>query len=301
MTTCPNCGGNIDRSNTFCSSCGFNLKEYWEKQEKEEEGKPKKESTKKPTAEGRKPSGLIIIAILILVGIVGFVIAGTTYEVPYEVEKEYQAEEPYQTTETYYEREPYQTTEEVRVPYQATKKTSWDVSWKTITGERMWGSEVGKSTFPATFYYDWGDDTIYRSYSDYIGFVATAEINVPRDGPVYFRIGSDDGSKLYVDGNLVIDNWGDHGYRTKDVTRYLTEGKYDLKLYYYDIGLDAAVSFSTDNDVTSWEETKYRTEEKTVTKYRKVKKTREVTKYRTITKTKTEIKYRPLFEEWGLM
>jgi len=43
-------------------------------------------------------------------------------------------------------------------------------------------------------------------------------INMQRDGPVHFVIGSDDGSQLYVDGELWIDNWGSHSYREMGVT-----------------------------------------------------------------------------------
>lgn len=80
---------------------------------------------------------------------------------------------------------------------------------KTFTPEGKWGASVGSSTFPSTFDYNWGSGKVYGEYADYIGFTATATINVPRSGPVTFTIGSDDGSMLYLDGEKIINLWGE--------------------------------------------------------------------------------------------
>lgn len=143
------------------------------------------------------------------------------------------------------------------VPVTVTKNTEWDVIWKTFTPEGEWGAEVGRSTFPSTFIYNWGTGKVYDVYGDYIGFSATAIINVPRSGPVSFTIGSDDGSSLYIDGQEVIDLWWDHGYITKTVVIELSEGKHFLGLLYYERTGGAKVSFSADSDVLTWEETEY--------------------------------------------
>jgi len=143
------------------------------------------------------------------------------------------------------------------VPVSVTKNTEWDVIWKTFTPEGEWGGEVGRSTFPSTFTYDWGTGKVYDVYGDYIGFSATAIIYVPRTGPVSFTIGSDDGSLLYIDGQKVIDLWWDHGYITKTVVVDLSEGKHYLGLLYYERIGGAKVSFTADSDVLTWEETEY--------------------------------------------
>ncbi|MEM2240561.1 MAG: PA14 domain-containing protein [Candidatus Bathyarchaeia archaeon] len=147
------------------------------------------------------------------------------------------------------------------VPVQVTKETVWNVTWKIFTPEIFtrvdeWVT-VGYSTFPATFSYDWGSSKIYDDYGDYIGFIATATINVPRSGPVSFIIGSDDGSRLYLNGRLIIDLWWDHGYITKTVVVNLDPGKYTLTLYYYEHTVAAKVTFTADRDVLTWQETEY--------------------------------------------
>lgn len=45
----------------------------------------------------------------------------------------------------------------------------------------------------------------------WFGIVFKAELAVPADGQYVFRTKSDDGSKVYVDGVLIVDNDGDHG------------------------------------------------------------------------------------------
>jgi len=92
--------------------------------------------------------------------------------------------------------------------YVETKRTTWQVECRTITGDLKWGASVGYSTFPATFTYNWDMGKVYGDYSDYIGFTVTATIYVPRSGPVSFTLGSDDGARLYLDGTLIIDLWG---------------------------------------------------------------------------------------------
>lgn len=55
----------------------------------------------------------------------------------------------------------------------------------------------------------------------------------PRSGHYKFFTESDDGSFLYINDKLVVDNGGDHGIRTKEGTMYLTEGYYDIKVKYF--------------------------------------------------------------------
>lgn len=51
----------------------------------------------------------------------------------------------------------------------------------------------------------------------------------------YYRIGttSDDGSAVYVDGSLVLSNWGVHGPRTVEVPIALSSGTHRLDVIYY--------------------------------------------------------------------
>lgn len=128
----------------------------------------------------------------------------------------------------------------------------WDVSWRTLTGDLQWGAEVGTSKFCSTFDYNWGTGVIFLGYDDYIGFRATMQVKIQRDGPVAFTIGSDDGSELYIDDVKKIDNWGSHAYRTRSITLYLSQGIHSLTLRYYDISSYARISFNCDSDILMW-------------------------------------------------
>lgn len=51
-----------------------------------------------------------------------------------------------------------------------------------------------------------------------------------------FTVGSDDGSRLYIDGVLVINHWSDHGYSTMSASRALTAGDHTVVVEFYERG-----------------------------------------------------------------
>jgi hypothetical protein len=63
----------------------------------------------------------------------------------------------------------------------------------------------------------------------YTGFV---QINAP--GDYEFTIGSDDGSKLYIADEMLIDNDGLHSYLEKSATKTLSTGYHRLQLEYFE-------------------------------------------------------------------
>jgi hypothetical protein len=64
-------------------------------------------------------------------------------------------------------------------------------------------------------------------------------------GTYRFMLNSDDGSRLYLDGKLVIDHWGNHAAWEKSFETMLEAGKeITVKIEYYESGGDASVSFS---------------------------------------------------------
>ena len=130
----------------------------------------------------------------------------------------------------------------------------WDVTWRTLTGDLKWGAEVGTSNFCSSFDHNWGDGTIFMGYDDYIGFQATMQVKMQRDGPVTFTVGSDDGVRLYIDGVKKIDDYGQHAYRTKSITINLSQGAHTLTLWYYEVIGGARVSFECDSDILMWYE-----------------------------------------------
>jgi len=70
----------------------------------------------------------------------------------------------------------------------------------------------------------------------YANFVAKiwATISVPADGNYGFGTFSDDGSALYVDGNLVVNNGGEHAPYAAFSTTFLTAGTHSLLVEYYE-------------------------------------------------------------------
>ena len=74
------------------------------------------------------------------------------------------------------------------------------------------------------------------SLSNDFGLVFTNTINVPTEGFYEFQTNSDDGSKLYVDGAVVVDNDGLHGPRTVANSVYLTVGDHSLRVEFFERG-----------------------------------------------------------------
>lgn len=130
----------------------------------------------------------------------------------------------------------------------------WEVHWYTLTLSLQFDEEVGVSAFSPVFDYDWGTREIFPGYSRTIGFEAFMTVKVQRDGPVTFKMGSDDGSKLYVDGMENMEDWESHLYQTKSITINLSQGIHTLKLHYYNVGSYARASFSCDHDILMWYE-----------------------------------------------
>lgn len=59
-----------------------------------------------------------------------------------------------------------------------------------------------------------------------------------------FDVGSDDGVRLYIDDELIINDWNDHAYLTNSFTKNLVAGQlYKIKLEYYENGGGAIVKF----------------------------------------------------------
>ncbi|HNR32945.1 MAG TPA: PA14 domain-containing protein, partial [Candidatus Hydrogenedentes bacterium] len=60
-------------------------------------------------------------------------------------------------------------------------------------------------------------------------------LTIPTEGDWTFYTLSDDGARLYVDGQRIIEFWQDHGATVEQSgTRFLTAGKHDIVLDYYE-------------------------------------------------------------------
>lgn len=70
----------------------------------------------------------------------------------------------------------------------------------------------------------------------HVAAVLEGYINIERMGRYTFYLASDDGSKLYINGNEIIDNDGDHGVLTKSGSMILPEGMHHVKVEWFNGG-----------------------------------------------------------------
>lgn len=99
----------------------------------------------------------------------------------------------------------------------------------------------------------WGDGSPHRSLpAD--GFSARFdscwEIGEPTE--VRFRLESDDGARLYVDGEEVVDNWGVHGERSREGGTRLQPGRHHLRVEYFDEAVNASVRLHAATPDRAW-------------------------------------------------
>ncbi len=69
---------------------------------------------------------------------------------------------------------------------------------------------------------------------DHFGLVFTGFIDIPADGVYTFYTTSDDGSRLYLNGDLLVDNDGIHGMALEKGQTALAKGKHTLKIVYFE-------------------------------------------------------------------
>lgn len=77
---------------------------------------------------------------------------------------------------------------------------------------------------------------------------------LPLDGPttMHFRLESDDGSRLVVDGRVVVDNWGVHGERAREGSINLRAGVRHLRVEYFDGSVNAMVTLYARQPDSQW-------------------------------------------------
>jgi len=64
----------------------------------------------------------------------------------------------------------------------------------------------------------------------------------PRTGRYTLGLSSDDGSRLYLDGKLLVDNWGDHAEQLKTATIDLVAGQsYPIRVEFYQGGGESSI------------------------------------------------------------
>ncbi|MGL4491948.1 MAG: PA14 domain-containing protein, partial [Tannerellaceae bacterium] len=68
----------------------------------------------------------------------------------------------------------------------------------------------------------------------FLGLEFNGYIEVPEDGIYSFALLSDDGSRLYVNDYLVVDNDGPHGPKEVIGQYAMKKGLHPIKIYYFD-------------------------------------------------------------------
>jgi hypothetical protein len=67
-------------------------------------------------------------------------------------------------------------------------------------------------------------------------------MKINNSGVYRFVLGSDDGSRFYLDDNLVINNGGSHPYREEENILYLNAKSYNFRMEYFNSVADAALT-----------------------------------------------------------
>lgn len=73
-----------------------------------------------------------------------------------------------------------------------------------------------------------------REQEDHFAFIYEGFINIEKAGSYTFYLKSDDGSRLYINDQMVVNHDGDHGCNEKSNTITLAAGTYPIKVDYYE-------------------------------------------------------------------
>jgi hypothetical protein len=78
-------------------------------------------------------------------------------------------------------------------------------------------------------------------WPDNWGIVLEGNFEIDRPGDYTFYLKSDDGSKLYIDDQLVVDNDGDHSLLELQNATQLTAGTHKLRIEFFEAGGEAVL------------------------------------------------------------
>ena len=76
-------------------------------------------------------------------------------------------------------------------------------------------------------------NTSFSSKLDNFGIDCNATLHIKESNTYTLYLSSDDGSNLFLDKTLVIDNSGDHAPLKKSFSTFLLAGRYPLRINYY--------------------------------------------------------------------
>jgi hypothetical protein len=91
--------------------------------------------------------------------------------------------------------------------------------------------------------FDWGTGSPSAAVqSDNFSAKWDTTRNFSTSGNYVITATADDGIRVWVDGQLMIDQWSDHAATTYTATVYLTAGNHSIHVEYYEHLIDASVS-----------------------------------------------------------
>ncbi len=83
-----------------------------------------------------------------------------------------------------------------------------------------------------------------RQRDEHFGLLYTGYVDVPADGIYTFYLASDDGSKMYLGGELLIDNDGEHGVNEVAGEVALNAGLHPIRIEFFEHGGGESLSLS---------------------------------------------------------
>lgn len=124
----------------------------------------------------------------------------------------------------------------------------------TAAGPGLCGEYFNNSDFTdrklvrtdATVNFNWGTGSPHPQISaDTFSVRWTGWVHAPVTGTYTFYTSSDDGVRLWVNNQRLINNWTDHGVTENGANIWLTEGrKYDIRLEFYENTGNAVITLS---------------------------------------------------------
>jgi len=127
----------------------------------------------------------------------------------------------------------------------------WKWVWYDFTGNLgdPGGSRIGTGMYTSqhTFSQDWGEGNVGGSgKADNVFVTISGSWNFPESNQYTFKIRSDDGFKLLLDGQVILEDWRYRGYSDgyKETTRYVTSGYHNLLIYYFEGSGSAAIEYN---------------------------------------------------------
>ena len=65
--------------------------------------------------------------------------------------------------------------------------------------------------------------------------IATSSVEVSEAQDVFMQLSGDDGYRMFIDGKLVMEDWGEHAATSRTHMQHFEPGhKYEVKIEYFD-------------------------------------------------------------------